>query len=141
MASLNANIVVLAGRIGNSKVDKLPSGKELGRARLAVNQSWKVGNEWKQKTSWIPLSAFYPNIFEKFRDNALKGALVYVEGRIQADSTKQDDGSYKEFWSVVVNRFNVVGVEKAAPSTEYAGATESYEHGTEREAGDEDIPF
>lgn len=140
MASLNANIVILAGRIGNCKVDTLASGKELGRARLAVNQSWKVGNEWKQKTSWIPLSAFYPNIFEKWRDNALKGALVYCEGRLQADSTKQDDGSYKEFWSVVVSRFSVIGVDKAAPSSEYAGQTGSYEGEVEREAGD-DIPF
>jgi len=141
MASLNANIVVLAGRIGNSKVDTLPSGKLLGRARLAVNQSWKVGNEWKQKTSWIPLTAFYPNIYEKFHENALKGALVYVEGRIQADSAKQQDGTYKEFWSVVVNRFNVIGVDKAAPAAEYSGATGSFEGEVEREAGEDDIPF
>lgn len=56
---------------------------------IAVTESRKVGSEWEDKTSWVPIVVWQRQA-EWCSENLSKGAPVLVVGRIQEEAWEKD---------------------------------------------------
>ncbi len=89
MASVNK--VILAGRCGKDiEIKFAPSGLQIGNFSIATSESFKKGDNWEEKTEWHNIVCFN-NTAEYATEKALKGNMVYVEGKLQTKSW--DDGN------------------------------------------------
>lgn len=77
------NKVQLIGFLGGDpKVCRTPEQETVARVRLATNETWKKNGERHEKTEWHSV-VFFGKFGEVVGENLKKGALVYVEGRLQ----------------------------------------------------------
>lgn len=99
---MNLNKVVLVGRVGKQpEMRYTPNGNALTTFSLATNRYWKDDNDEKQEaTEWHNIKCWRRNA-EIANEFLVKGALVLIEGRIENNSWKDDDGNWKNFSAVV----------------------------------------
>tara|TARA_A100001035_G_scaffold280056_1_gene283764 strand:- start:2517 stop:2909 length:393 start_codon:yes stop_codon:yes gene_type:complete len=109
MKNLNYNSVTLVGRITRNIELKKIESKNLDVLSkmenvLAVDASF---SKYEEHTNFIPIS-----LIGQTAENAAtmfaKGKLILVEGELKIKSLKKDDGTYKEFTSVLVRRFSIL---------------------------------
>ncbi|OMH86239.1 Single-stranded DNA-binding protein [Zancudomyces culisetae] len=89
--SYSINKVILVGRVGNE-----PEVKEIGEGKKAVNLSLATGYKYKnasgdllEKTNWHRVNA-YNMLAERIEKSVSKGALLYVEGRIDYQTYEKE---------------------------------------------------
>lgn len=101
------NKCLFIGRLGNDpEVRQNQNGDPISNISVAVSESWKdKSGERKQKTEWIKCVLF--GHAAKFcRDYAKKGALVYVEGKLQTRKWTDNQGVDKYTTEIVVDGFS-----------------------------------
>ena len=111
MASLNK--VSLIGYLGNDPESQfLPSGSQVVKFSLATTENWKdkVG-EWQKRTEWHNVLAFN-KLAELCTEYLKKGALVYVEGKIQYRSWDDKDGVKKYRTEILINTMKMLDKKK-----------------------------
>lgn len=122
------NQVCLTGRLGHDpELRFIPSGTAVCNASIAVERSYKQGDEWKKETSWVDL-VVWGKLGERMATGLAKGDLVTVRGYLRQE-TWEKDGQKRSALKVVVEE-----ATKGQTWGTSAGASPS-------SGADEDIPF
>lgn len=91
--------------IGNTARDVYEGKDGMVMSTLAVGRVYKdQAGEKKETTTFIPLVVFGKSA-ETFKQYVTKGMRLYIEGRLNIQSIKQSDESYKTYANVVVTNF------------------------------------
>jgi single-strand DNA-binding protein len=136
MASLNR--VMIIGNVGSEPEMRFtPNGMPVTSFRVATNRVYKTADgERKEDTEWFGIVA-WNKLAEQCNQFVVKGAQIYVEGRLQTRSWDGQDGQKHYRTEVIASRVLFLGKKGAAPLP-------SEEKADEGEGGDiepEDIPF
>jgi len=131
--------LTVMGRLGgDAEVTTLSSGKEKATMSVAIDKSYKKGDEKIERTEWVRITIWDPSDYLK--ENLAKGAMVYVEAE-QRTSKKEEDGKNRYFynWESYPNNVMVLkngnGVAKAAAAT-----TDEYDEDLAEDNPDEEPP-
>jgi single-strand DNA-binding protein len=150
---MSVNRVILVGRLGRDPEMRYTSaGQAVCNFSLATDETYKDRNGERQKrTEWhkIVVWAKQAEIAQQYLK---KGALVYVEGRIQSRQWDDKEGQKRTSFEIVCSNFRMLGsrgeaaavgagigpgvsadAEAPAPSDDVAAPSP--------EISDEDIPF
>jgi single-stranded DNA-binding protein len=99
-SEVSINILVISGVLATDPViSTSPTGKPLGKARVGVK---KLG-VGENTTMWINITAWDRN--SERLATYKKGSFVTVQGRLDISSTKNPDGTYRNYCGVTVNEF------------------------------------
>lgn len=103
----NLNHVVLEGNITKDASDDMKRSQNsdvaFGSFTLAVNRSYKEGDDWKDKTSFIKVKGFGKG-YENACKHMTKGSSVTVEGHLEQESWEKD-GQKRSELVVIADRF------------------------------------
>jgi single-strand DNA-binding protein len=120
------NRVTLIGNLGmDPEIRTLENGAMVARLRIATDEGYKdnTGN-WVDRTEWHDVVA-WRGVAERAQRSLKKGMLVYIEGKLQTRSWKdQQSGQDRYKTEVVANYFRIVNSRdiEAGPSS---GPTQS----------------
>ncbi|ULJ66629.1 single-stranded DNA-binding protein [Wielerella bovis] len=109
MSSINK--VILIGRLGKDpEVRYMPSGEAVCNFSLATSESWndKKTGQKVEKTEWHNISMF-GRLAEIAGQYLKKGALVYLEGKIQTDKYTDKQGAERYTTKIIVNEMKMLG--------------------------------
>ena len=96
------NNVTLIGYLGQDpEFRTLETGIPVCRLSLATSKSYKVGEEWREKTEWHNV-ILWRGAAEYAEKQLKKGHLVYIEGEINYRKTEKD-GSTRYYTDIVVS--------------------------------------
>lgn len=138
------NKVILLGNVTrNPEVRYIPgSGTPVAKFGLAVNRRYKSGNDYKDETLFIDISAF-ARLAEITGEYITKGMPLLVEGRLTFRSWEQD-GVKRSKHEIVAENIQMISrpsgqSERGSGSTDNSQVTENY---SDDDTMDEnDIPF
>ncbi len=138
------NKTILVGRLGRDPETRFTGGgTAVAKFSIATDETYKDKNGEKQKrTEWHKIIVWgkQAEIVQKY---LTKGALVFIEGRIQSREWEKDGEKHRSF-EIVANNFRMLGGgTKAAAAAAGAGGAASDTANAEAgpEISDEDIPF
>lgn len=78
------------GRIGRDiELQYTGGGTPVTNISVAVESSYKKGDKWEKETEWLSVAAFGKTA-EFLAQNASKGSLVFVSGRLKTRSWDKD---------------------------------------------------
>lgn len=110
MSSMNK--VMLIGRLGQApEVRYMPSGEAVCNFSLATSESWndKKTGQKVEKTEWHNISMF-GKLAEIAGQYLKKGALVYLEGKIQTDKyTDKTTGAERYTTKIIAQEMKMLG--------------------------------
>jgi len=114
MASLNS-----CSFIGNltrdPEVKYLPNGDAVANCSIAVNESWKnKAGEKQERAEFINLT-FYRKLAEIAGQYLKKGALTYVEGKMQTRKWQDKEGVDRYTTEIIVNQMQMLGGKADRP--------------------------
>ena len=131
MPSLNQ--VQLVGHLTRDPEQKfLPSGAAYAKFGLAVNRSWKKGEEWQEEVCFIDVTA-WGKAGEWSAANLRKGSEAAVFGYLKHETWEKEGQKHSKH---SVTALTIMGGAKGTPSGDAAAAPV---HG--RPIEDQDIPF
>jgi len=109
MASKGINKVILVGNLGKDpEVRYTPNGKAVANLTLATSESWKdQSGQIQEKTEWHRVSMF-GKLAEIAGEYLRKGSQVYIEGKLQTNKWKDQQGQDRYTTEVVLDPFNGV---------------------------------
>ena len=132
MASLNKCMII--GNAGkDAELRYMASGTPQAQFSVAVNNRTKKNDEWVDETEWFSV-VLWGATAERVSQFIVKGAPVFVEGRIQTRSWEDDQGQ-KHFKTELIG--NNVQLLSAAPKAEVGG--KMYARGGDIDP--DDLPF
>ncbi len=137
----NLNKAMLIGRLTKDpEMRYTPSGTAVTNFSIATNR-WSSGGEGEKKefTDYHNIVVYNigkRNLAEIVAQYTRKGALVYVEGRIQTRSWEGQDGQKRRTTEIVANDVQFLDSRSGAPAD---GAPRSSPARTPQ-AGDDSIP-
>ena len=94
------NRVELIGRLGaDVTVNQLMSGGRVANLSIATDESYinRQSGEKVDKTEWHRVVTFQDGLIDMFQKHAVKGRLVYVDGKLQTRRWKKDGESSERF--------------------------------------------
>lgn len=84
------NTVILSGRLGRDpELRFIPSGTAVMNCSIAVERSYKQGEDWKKETSWVDLIVWGKQ-GERMATGLAKGDLVTVRGYLKQETWEKD---------------------------------------------------
>lgn len=103
------NKIMLIGRLGKDpEVRTYENGVHLVRLSLATNESYKdQSGNWQDSTLWHDL-VFWREAAERAERTLRKGALVYVEGKLQYREWTEEDGKRRRTSEIHVQSFRLL---------------------------------
>lgn len=108
---MNRNQFGITGRLtSDAELKYLPSGSAVAEFSVAVNRSWKQGDEWKEEAAFFNCKAF-GKLAEAAGEMFTKGACVTVDGYIKQESWERDGKKHSKYVYVA----NTAGVILTAP--------------------------
>lgn len=117
MASLNR--IQLIGRVGRDPETRYTS-TQTAVCGFSLATSEKVKDE--ERTEWHQVSVF-GKLAETVDRYVRKGALIYVEGRLQSRTYQDKQGAEKKVWEVIADRVTFLDTKRAEErSSETASA-------------------
>lgn len=101
------NNCIFIGHLGaDPELKTLDGGLQVASASIAVRESWKKDDEWKERTDWIRVVA-WGKLAEKMGDYR-KGDLILVHGkmreRLWKDEKKNEDRRSHEIEARIVQK-------------------------------------
>ena len=126
------NHIALMGRLTRDPEARYtPDGKLVTRFSLAVRRNAEKADFIRcscwEKTAEIAVNSF------------TKGSQVLVEGRLQIDSVVAEDGSRRDFTTVVVSRLYFIGNKQENEQQDLSKTEAGYNDGADDDA--DDVPF
>lgn len=126
----NFNRVILAGNLTRDpELRYTPSGKAVTSFGLAVNNRYRVGDEWKEDTCFVDITVWGKQA-ENCAEYLNKGRNALVEGRLNYRTWETDEGQRRSKLEVVALNVQFLGGRGPAGSAPAA----------EEDFGD-DVPF
>ena len=106
---MNVNRVILVGRLGGDPETRhTGSGQAVCNFSIATDESYKDRNGERQKrTEWHRVVA-WQKLAEVCQQWLQKGALVYIEGRIQSRDWEKD-GEKRTSFEIVARQMQILG--------------------------------
>jgi single-strand DNA-binding protein len=108
---MSVNKVLLIGHLGKDpEVRYMTNGEAVANVSLATSESWKDKEGKKQeKTDWHNI-VMYRRLAEIAGEYLKKGALIYVEGRIQTRKfPDKETGQDRYMTEIIVNEMKMLG--------------------------------
>lgn len=108
---MSVNKVLLIGHLGKDpEVRYMTNGEAVANVSLATSESWKDKEGKKQeKTDWHNI-VMYRRLAEIAGEYLKKGALIYVEGRIQTRKFQdKETGQDRYMTEIIVNEMKMLG--------------------------------
>lgn len=141
------NNVTLIGYLGQDpEFRTLESSVAVCRLSLATSKSYKVGEEWKEKTEWHNV-ILWRGAAEYAQKQLKKGHLVYIEGEINYRKAEKDGSTlyYTDIVASTVRRLTKVEgqndfIPNEPPESMQASTIPAAAGGTGA-PGDDDLPF
>lgn len=134
----DVNVVCLSGRlVRDPELKATQSGSSICNLSMAVNESYKQGDEWKERAHFFDVVLFGAQ-GENAAKYLTKGSPITVQGTLQQRSWETQEGQKRS--KVEVNARVVIfpprpRQESNEPSGDYTGG------GPAPDFGDEDLPF
>ena len=105
----DVNVVSLVGRLTKDvELRTTPSGMEVASVRLAFSSSKKVGDRWEDKSNFIDVT-LSGGTAEAAAQYVHKGSQVAVQGRLDFQEWKADDGTARSKHAIIADRFQFLG--------------------------------
>lgn len=154
---MSVNKVILVGRLGRDPETRYTSsGQAVCNFSMATDESYKdKSGERQKRTEWHKIVVWGKQA-EIAQQYLKKGALLFLEGRIQSREWTDKEGQKRTSFEIVCNNFRMLGSKGegagrpagddfAAPRSRgdagELGAAPAEDHGPEPQVTDEDIPF
>lgn len=134
MASLN-KVILIGNLTRDPELRYTPSGAAVAKFGLAVNERYKSGDEWKEKTVFADVNVWGRQA-ETCSEYLSKGRQVCVDGRLSYSSWETEEGQKRSKLEVVADRVIFLGAKG-----EGGGPSGREETGTPPGAEDDDVPF
>lgn len=141
----NFNKVLLLGNLTRDvEIKHFPSGGQVGRFAIAVNERYKDrdGN-FQERANFIDCEAF-GRTAEVMAQYLRKGRPVFIEGKLRLDQWERD-GEKRSKLKVVVDNFQFVdsggGGGGGGGGSDRSSGGSSYDSDPGPDMGDDDIPF
>jgi single-strand DNA-binding protein len=112
------NKVLLTGRLGaDPEMRFTPQGHAVATFRVASNRSWRsAGGETHEDTEWFRIVA-WNKLAEICNQYLVKGARVYVEGRLQTRQWQDQEGQTRYSTEVIANDMIMLDTRRDSPDT------------------------
>jgi single-strand DNA-binding protein len=138
---MSVNKVILVGRLGRDPETRYTSsGQAVCNFTLATDESFRDRSGERQKrTEWHRI-VLWGKLAEIAQQYLRKGALVYIEGRIQTRQWDDRDGNKRTSTEIVANVMRMLG-PRADTAVEAEPVPPDQEEASSPEISDEDIPF
>jgi len=122
MAGLNK--ISLIGNLGRDpEVRYTPDGLAVTNFSIAVSEKFKEKGESKERTTWFRIIAF-GKLGEICGEYLSKGKQVYVEGRLQTNEWKDNEGNNRFTLEVVASQMVMLGSKGDSYNTAETSAYE-----------------
>src|ERR1700674_5850469 len=120
---MSVNKAILVGRLGRDPETRYTSsGQAVGNFSVATDESYKDRNGERQKrTEWHKIVVWGKQA-EIAQQYLKKGALVFIEGRIQSREWQDKEGQKRTSFEIVGNNFRMLGGRSAAAAAGAAAA-------------------
>jgi single-strand DNA-binding protein len=144
MASVNK--VILVGHLGRDPETRYNAdGGAITNISVATSESWKdkASGEKQERTEWHRVVAFQ-RLAEIMGEYLKKGALVYIEGKLQTRKWQDKDGNDRYSTEIVADRMQMLGGKRDGEAQERE--PEPKKQAPQKTGGkfddmDDDIPF
>jgi single-strand DNA-binding protein len=148
MAGRGLNKVMIIGNLGGDPEMKYtPSGKAITTFRVAVGRTYRSPEgENRDETEWFRVVA-WDKLAETCNQYLHKGSKVYVEGRLQTRTWKDNNGQDRYMTEVVANEMMMLDSRQGGQGPSEAPARGGQSSGGGQSFGgggddlDDDIPF
>ena len=151
---MSVNKVILVGRLGKDPETRYTSsGQAVCNFSLATDETYKDrAGERQKRTEWHRIVVWGKQA-EIAQQYLRKGALIYLEGRIQTRQWDDREGQKRTTTEIVASNFRMLGGrgETSAPAAGAGAGTDAAELPSQPssvsedtagpEPSDEDIPF
>ena len=148
MTSLNR--VTLAGHIGRADTTATQGGTKVTKISIATQRNRKdAAGQWQSETDWHNVVVW--SIHDNLLPLIVKGAKVYVEGRLQTRSWDDQHGVKRYATEVVCNSSGLMFLKEAkgqqgqhhspAPAQPPPQHAQAQQQTRQRETIDDEIPF
>lgn len=102
------NHCVLVGNLTRDpELKYIPSGTAVCNISLAINERYKVGDEWKEKAVFVECTA-WGKTAEVANEYLVKGSPVLIDGRLDFQQWEKD-GQKRSKLLVMVNKLQLIG--------------------------------
>ena len=134
----NYNRVILAGNLTRDpELRYTPNGTAVASFAIAVNRTYKTGDEKKEETSFFDIT-FFGRRAEVVGEYLSKGRPILVEGRLQQRRWETDEGQKRSKVEVIGESFEFLGSNRGGSESQGSAGSGS---GSPPEFDDSDIPF
>ncbi len=119
MSRLNINNITIAGTVGGVEIKHTNNGGTIFKYSVAWNPGRKdKDGEWLPST-WFNVTSYASkeSTADFFKDIIVKGANLYVEGRMEEDKYTDKEGNKRSYWGIFANTVKQV----SPPSGEGSG--------------------
>src|ERR1039457_1463110 len=113
MASVNK--VIIIGNLGrNPEVRTMSNGDSVANIAVATTDTWKdkATGEKKEATEWHQI-VFYRKLAEIVGKYLKKGALIYIEGKLQNRKWTDKDGIERYTTEIIADTMKMLGSRPA----------------------------
>lgn len=82
---------IMVGHIASdgAEVRTLDGGKKVANLRIAINESFKQGDEWKERTEFLPVTIWNPKLIERVEKRLAKGDYVRIQAKLSHSSVEK----------------------------------------------------
>lgn len=118
----SVNKVIIIGHLGKDPDTRyLPNGDPVCNISVATSESWKdKTGEKQEKTEWHNV-VMYRKLAEIAGQYLTKGALVYIEGRIQTRKWQDKEGRDRYTTELISDRMQMLGSASVGAPREQRG--------------------
>ncbi len=148
------NYVELIGRLGrDAEIHELRSGGKVANLSVATDEGYfsKQSGTWVDRVEWHRAVTFQEGLIERLEEQATKGRLVLVEGKLQTRKFTTGDGEERASTEILVvpgHRVQFLDRPNGANGNGSREPAADPANGSDRPAGsapaddfDDDIPF
>lgn len=143
------NKVILIGRLGADPETRYTgSGAAVTNISLATSEKWrdKQTGEQRENTEWHKV-VFFNRLAEVAGEYLSKGALIYIEGKIQTDKWQDQSGQDRYTTKIIAHQMQMLGSKNESGQGQaqqgFRNRPPKQEQEPEQEQAfhDDDIPF
>ena len=136
------NKVILIGRLGTDPEARyIPDGTMVVNFSMATDESWKNKNgEKQQRTEWHKIEV-WGKLAEICANYLLKGALVFIEGKIKTQTWEDKEGVKRYTTKIQAMGMKMLGTKQDAATQSESSRSAQQDHMPDTIPEDEDAPF
>lgn len=127
------------GRCGKDpELKHTASGKAVATVSIACSEKYGKGEDRKEVTEWVKL-VFWEKLAEIVGEYVVKGALIFVSGKMQTRSWEDKEDKKQYTTEIVVNTMKMLGGGDQKKDEGKAPAQNKQESAAP--TAEEDVPF